>query len=60
MLLSNDANVEYHRSLKEVGDDVNVEQKIVFKPGKDEKNPGDAHCYEQQYEHYEAESKSIS
>lgn len=56
VLLTNDANVKDHRSLKEVGDDVNVEQEIIFKPRKDEKNPSDAHRYEQQREHNEAES----
>lgn len=55
VLLSNYANVKDHRSLKEVGDDVNVEQEVVFKPRKNEKDPSDAHCYEQQREHYEAE-----
>lgn len=43
MLLSNDANVENHRSLQEVGDDVNVEKEVTFEPGENEEDPSDAH-----------------
>ena len=46
MLLSDYANVKYHWGLKEVCDDMNVEQEVVFKPWKNEEDPRDAHCAE--------------
>lgn len=43
VLLPHDADVEYHGCLQEIGDDVNVEEKVGFEPREDEEDPCDAH-----------------
>lgn len=55
VFLSNNAYVKNKRRLKKVCDNVNVKKKVVFQPREDEENPSNAHCYEHQNKHDEAE-----